>query len=64
MEKSALYNMDKNDVYRGSLLYYIDTGYEVDPNLTYQTPDKTNSVLKAYASSCKMTPSTAKSRRI
>ena len=50
MEKSALYNMDKNDVYRGSLLYYIDTGYEVDPNLTYQTPDKTNSVLKAYAS--------------
>ena len=50
MEKSVLYNMDKNDVYRGSLLYYIDTGYEVDPNLTYQTPDKTNSVLKAYAS--------------
>lgn len=50
MKNSVLYNMDKNNVYRGSLIYYIDTGYQVDPNLSFQNTDKTASVLKAYSS--------------
>ena len=50
MSQSIVYNMDRNQVYRSSLLYYIDTDYEIDPTLTLQPTDKTNSVLKAYVS--------------
>lgn len=50
MQESILMNLDVNHFYEAESVYYIDTGYQINPSLAYQTPDKTASVLETYAS--------------
>jgi len=47
--KSILMKINPFDVQRGVVQYYVDTDYQINPDITYQSPDYTNSVLNAYA---------------
>ncbi|MBQ9765159.1 MAG: hypothetical protein IJW18_03070 [Lachnospiraceae bacterium] len=46
---SVYMQMNPFDVQNGVLQYFVDTGYQINPEATYQNPDYTNSVLNAYA---------------
>ena len=48
-ESAELLRIDPYHTYTGHLTYYIDTGYEVSPELSFQTPDYTESLIKAYS---------------
>ena len=48
-EKSILMKINPFDVQVGVVQYYVDTDYQINPNITYQNPDYINSVLNAYA---------------
>jgi len=48
-EKSILMKINPFDVQKGVVQYYVDTDYQINPDITYQSPDYTNSVLNAYA---------------
>lgn len=48
-EKSILMKINPFDVQMGVVQYYVDTDYQINPDITYQDPDYTNSVLNAYA---------------
>jgi len=48
MEKSVLMNVDYHNVYEANITLYVDTGYQVNPQLTYQTPDYTDAVVIHY----------------
>lgn len=50
VEKSVLMNINPYSVYRCSLTFYVNTGYTIVPELTYQTPDYVNSILTTYSS--------------
>lgn len=49
-EQSVLMQMNPFDVQVGTVQYYIDTNYQINPEYVYQNPDITKSVLNAYAS--------------
>lgn len=48
LAESILMSMDPSQVYLAGADIYVDTGYQVLPDATYQTPDKTTAVLRAY----------------
>lgn len=48
-EKSILMKINPFDVQQGVVQYYVDTDYQINPDITYQSPDYTDSVLNAYA---------------
>lgn len=48
-EKSILMKINPFDVQKGVVQYYVDTDYQINPDITYQSPDYTDSVLNAYA---------------
>lgn len=48
-ESAELLRIDPYHTFAGHLTYYIDTGYEVSPELSFQTPDYTESLIKAYS---------------
>ena len=50
VEKSVLMNINPYSVYRCGLTFYVDTGYTIVPELTYQTPDYASSILTTYNS--------------
>ena len=45
---SLYYAIDPYNKGVSNLLFYVDTGYEVNPSFTYQTPDRTSHVVAAY----------------
>lgn len=47
-EESLLMGFDPYNVYSGSVVVYVDSYYEVMPDLTYQNPDTINQILAAY----------------
>lgn len=47
--KSILMKINPFDVQKGVVQYYVDTDYQINPDITYQSPDYTDSVLNAYA---------------
>lgn len=47
---SVLNNLDPYNVWMARADLYISTNYQIQPGMTYQNPDRTNSVLSAYAS--------------
>lgn len=47
-EESALMQLDADSFYEASLSYYITTGYQLDPELGLQNPDRTAAVVKSY----------------
>ena len=51
MEESVLMKLDPYGFYEANLRLYVDTGYQIDPTLTVQNPDKTAAVLAAYEAS-------------
>lgn len=48
MEESVLMNIDYRNVYRTKAVYYIDTGYQILPENTYQNTDKTSTLTWYY----------------
>ena len=48
-ESAELLRIDPYHTYTERLTYYIDTGYEVSPELSFQTPDYVESLVKAYS---------------
>ena len=49
IEKSAFMQIDPYAFYEVSVSLFADTGYQVNPGLAYQTPDRTLAVLNGYA---------------
>lgn len=48
MDKSVLMNMDYHNVYETSATLYVDTGYQVNPQVSLQNPDYTPAVIVQY----------------
>ena len=48
MEQSVFMKLNPYGFYEAALRLYVDTGYQIDPNLAVQDPDKTAAVLAAY----------------
>lgn len=48
LENSVLMRLDPFRYYTATLRMYVETAYQIQPNLSYQDPDKTASVLDAY----------------
>ena len=48
LENSLYYRIDPYNKGVANMLFYVDTGYAVNPALDYQTPDKTGHVVAAY----------------
>ncbi len=48
MSESTLMNIDVDNFYEATLSYYITTNYQIDPELSMQNPDKTQSVINSY----------------
>ena len=48
MEKSELLRIDPYNVYVTVLTYYIDTGYQINPSLSYQDINYTSIVVNIY----------------
>lgn len=48
LEESNLMQMDAYDFYRGSASFYVDTGYKILPDNSYQSPDNTPAVCALY----------------
>ena len=46
--ESLLMKLDASSFYEGDISFYITTNYKIDPNLSMQDPDRTQSVLAAY----------------
>ena len=51
MAKSVLMNMNYQKVYDATAMVYVDTGYQIDPQLSMQNPDYTKSVILQYMTS-------------
>lgn len=49
-ENSLLMQLDPFNHYEAVVSLYADTGYEIQPSMSYQSTDKTNTVLRAYRS--------------
>ncbi len=49
-EKSVLMKIDPMNKWIGEFQVYIDSKYQINPNLTYQNLDMTNRLISAYAS--------------
>ena len=49
-EKSILMKIDPMNKWVGEFQVYIDSKYQINPNLTYQNLDMTNRLISAYAS--------------
>ena len=47
-ENSLMLLMDPYDVYRSTITYYIDTGYEIMPGVSYQNPNYTGVLVNSY----------------
>lgn len=48
MQDSVLLSLDPYGHYRGFLRLYVSTDYQIQPDKTYQTPDKTSHLLAGY----------------
>lgn len=48
-ENSLRMKIDPFEKYTSSLVFYVNTDYQINPNLTYQNIDNTKSILKAYS---------------
>jgi hypothetical protein len=48
LENSIFMQIDHYNEQIGSLSYYIDTNYQINPKLSYQNMDNTDTVIKAY----------------
>ena len=49
-DKSVLMKIDPMNKWTGSFQFYVDSKYQIDPSLTYQTPDLTGRLIAAYSS--------------
>ena len=47
-EHNVIFRIDPYNEFVESATFYVDTGYEVSPELTYQNPDKTSAVINSY----------------
>lgn len=50
MEESVLMRLNPYDFYEATMELYIDTDYQIMPDKTYQDPDVTGTILRAYQS--------------
>ncbi len=48
LDKSILMNLDPYNFYEVYLSVYIDTNYQIMPELVYQNPDLTNALINSY----------------
>ncbi len=48
-ENSLYFQFDPSHVAQKQILFYVDTGYQIDVNRPYQEPDLTAQVVNAYA---------------
>jgi len=47
-DESILMQINSFDEQMDTISFYIDTDYQINPNLTYQTPDITDMVIRSY----------------
>ncbi len=47
-ESSVLMQLDPNNYYSASSMYYVSTDYQIMPDMTYQDIDYTNDVIQSY----------------
>ena len=55
-ENSLMLLMDPYDICKSTLTYYVDTGYEIMPGVTYQNPNYTGVLVDSYASAISRLP--------
>lgn len=48
-DKSVIMTIDPLNKWVGSVVIYVDSKYQIDPNLTYQNIDNTNRLISAYS---------------
>lgn len=48
MDASVLMNMDYHNVYEATATLYVDTGYQINPQVSLQNPDYTPAVMVQY----------------
>ena len=48
LENDILFRIDPYNVYLANAAYYVDTGYEIRPELSYQNADLTSRVVNSY----------------
>ncbi|MBQ8796826.1 MAG: hypothetical protein IJZ56_01360 [Oscillospiraceae bacterium] len=48
VENSIFMQLNPYSLHEATLKLYADTGYQINPGLSYQAPDKTGAVLSAY----------------
>ena len=55
-ESSLLLLMDPYDIYKATVIYYIDSAYEILPEMSYQNPNYTRTLVNSYASAINRLP--------
>ena len=48
LDESVLMNLDPYNLYEIYLSIYVDTNYQILPNMDYQNPDLTNAIIHSY----------------
>lgn len=48
LEESLLMNLDAFNYYEVYLSVFVETDYQIMPGMTYQNPDPTNAIIRAY----------------
>ena len=48
-ESSLIFLMDPYDIYKATLTYYVDSEYEIMPELLFQNPNYTKTLLDSYS---------------
>ena len=55
-ESSLFLLMDPYDVYKATLIYYVDSAYEIMPEMSYQNPNYTRTLVNSYSSAINRLP--------
>lgn len=48
LDNSPLMKLDPYSHFEGTAVLYVDSGYKIQPGMTYQNPDPTSSIIAAY----------------
>lgn len=48
-ENSLYFKLDSSQIAVKEIVFYVETDYQIMPNMVYQNPDKTSKIVSAYA---------------
>lgn len=55
-DSSLVLLMDPYDIYKATVVYYIDSAYEILPEMSFQNPNYTRTLVNSYASAINRLP--------